>query len=150
GLRAMDRHRLPFLPDWIGTRPTFTIIPVDGDTSELHFHHYGLSQELECIDLCARSWNHYMTSLRDYLEVGHGSPFGSPADLARRKAGRQVSEMSIHQEALIAASPQQVFEALTSGILFGVATGLPAESTDREGDPFSIFGGRVEGRQIEL
>ena len=58
--------------------------------------------------------------------------------------------MSIHQEALIAASPQQVFELLTNGTLFSAATGQPALITDREGDPFSLFGGRVEGRQIEL
>jgi steroid delta-isomerase-like uncharacterized protein len=76
----------PFLPDWVGTRPTFTIAPVDGDTSELHFRHQGLSEELECIDMCTRGWNHYMTSLRDYVEIGHGSPFGSPADRARREA----------------------------------------------------------------
>ena len=79
----------PFLPDWIGTRPTFTIAPVDGETSELHFHHQGLSEELECIEMCTRSWNHYMTSLRDYLETGDGNPFGSPADLARRQAQSQ-------------------------------------------------------------
>jgi uncharacterized protein YndB with AHSA1/START domain len=79
----------PFLPDWEGTLPTFTITPVDGDTTELHFHHRGLSQELECIDMCTRSWNHYMTSLRDYLEAGCGSPFGSPADKARRAAQAQ-------------------------------------------------------------
>jgi uncharacterized protein YndB with AHSA1/START domain len=74
----------PFLPDWIGTKPTFTIRPLNGGASELHFHHQGLSEELECIDMCTRSWNHYMTSLRDYLELGCGSPFGSPADRARR------------------------------------------------------------------
>jgi len=140
----------PFLPDWIGTRPMFTITPVDGDTSELHFRHQGLNEELECIDMCTRSWNHYMTSLRDYLEVGRGSPFGSPADRARREAQAQVTEMSIHQETLIAAPPQQVFELLTSGSLFSAATGQPAEITDREGDSFSIFGGQVQGRQIEL
>jgi uncharacterized protein YndB with AHSA1/START domain len=143
----------PFLPDWIGTRPTFTITSVDGDTSELHFHHQELSEELECIDMCTRSWNHYMTSLRDYLEVGRGSPFGSPGDRARRDAQarpREVVETSIHQETLIAAPPQQVFELLTSGNLFSAATGMPAEITDREGDAFSVFGGRVEGRQIEL
>jgi hypothetical protein len=42
--------------------------------------------------MCTRSWNHYMTSLRDYLEVGDGSPFGRPTDQARRQAqapGRQ-------------------------------------------------------------
>ena len=81
----------PFLPDWIGTRPTFTITPLDGQTSELHFHHHGLNQELECIDMCTRSWDHYMTSLRDYLEAGHGSPFGSPADKARREAQSTAS-----------------------------------------------------------
>jgi uncharacterized protein YndB with AHSA1/START domain len=140
----------PFLPDWIGTRPTFTITPVDGDTSELHFRHQGLSEELECIDMCTRSWNHYMTSLRDYLEVGRGSPFGSPADRARREAQAHVTAMSIHHETLIAAPPQQVFAVLTSGSLFSAATGQPAEITDREGDSFSLFGGRVEGRQIEL
>jgi uncharacterized protein YndB with AHSA1/START domain len=140
----------PFLPDWIGTRPTFTITAVEGNTSELHFHHQGLSGELECIDMCTRSWNHYMTSLRDYVEAGRGSPFGSPADSARREAQAHAAEMSIHREALIAAAPQQVFELLTSGSQFSAATGQPAEITDREGASFSLFGGRVEGRQIEL
>jgi activator of HSP90 ATPase len=58
--------------------------------------------------------------------------------------------MSIHQEALIAAPPQQVFELLTTGTLFTAATGQPAEITDREGDSFSLFDSRIEGRQIEL
>lgn len=82
----------PFLPDWVGTRPTFTITPVGGDLCELHFHHQGLSENLECIDMCTRSWNHYMTSLRDYLEAGRGSPFGSPVDKARREAQAQSTE----------------------------------------------------------
>jgi uncharacterized protein YndB with AHSA1/START domain len=146
----------PFLPDWVGTRPTFTISRVDGQTAELHFHHQGLCQELECIDMCTRSWDHYMASLRGYLEVGRGSPYGSPADRARREAeGRPMQPVnnslsSIHQEAVIAAPPERVFELLTSGSLFGAATGMPAEITPREGDAFSAFGGRVEGRQIEL
>jgi activator of HSP90 ATPase len=58
--------------------------------------------------------------------------------------------MSIHLETLIGAVPEEVFELLTNGSLFGAATGIPAEITDREGDPFSLFGGRVEGRQIDL
>ncbi len=76
----------PFLPEWERTRPTFTITRVDADTSELHFRHYGLHDDLECIDMCTRSWDHYMTSLRDHLEIGRGSPYGSPADNARRAA----------------------------------------------------------------
>jgi uncharacterized protein YndB with AHSA1/START domain len=140
----------PFLPDWIGTRPTFTITSVDDDTCELDFHHRGLNQELECIDMCTRSWDHYMTSLRDYLELGQGSPFGSPADQARRVAEGRHPGDALREETLVAAAPQQVFELLTNGSQFAAATGMPAEITDREGDAFSAFGGRVEGRQIEL
>ena len=97
----------PFLTDWIGTKPTFTIRPIDSETTEVHFHHQGLNQELECIDMCTRSWAHYMASLRDYLETGSGSPFGSSGDKTRREAQARETETSIHQEALIGAAPQQ-------------------------------------------
>ena len=76
----------PFLPDWEGTRPAFTITPLDDTTTELYFHHRGLNSTFECIDMCTRSWNHYMSSLHDYVEGGTGSPIGSPADRARRAA----------------------------------------------------------------
>lgn len=77
----------PFLADWVGTRPTFTITPLDDDSCELNFHHEGLGQQLECFDMCTQSWDHFVTtSLRDYLEVGQGSPNGSPPDRARRRA----------------------------------------------------------------
>jgi uncharacterized protein YndB with AHSA1/START domain len=63
-----------FLPDWVGTRPVFAITPVDGDGSELHFRHRGLTSELDCIEMCTSGWNHYLASLRDYVEVGRGAP----------------------------------------------------------------------------
>jgi uncharacterized protein YndB with AHSA1/START domain len=74
-----------FLTDWVGTRPAFTITALDGGGSELHFRHGGLTPELECIEMCANGWNHYLASLRDYVEAGHGSPLGSAADQARRR-----------------------------------------------------------------
>ena len=58
--------------------------------------------------------------------------------------------MSIHQEAVIKASPRQIYALLTSGDMFAAATGQAAQVSDREGERFSLFGGRVEGRQIEL
>lgn len=73
-----------FLPDWVGTRPVFTIVPVEGDASELQFRHHGLTPELDCIEMCTRGWDHYLVSLRDFVEVGCGSPLGSSADRARR------------------------------------------------------------------
>ena len=58
--------------------------------------------------------------------------------------------MSIHQEAIIDAAPEQVYAVLTDGEKFAAATGQPARLSGREGDEFALFGGRVEGRQIEL
>ena len=58
--------------------------------------------------------------------------------------------MLIHQESIINADPQAVYEVLTDGPKFAAATGMPAQLSDREGETFTLFGGRVEGRQIEL
>jgi activator of HSP90 ATPase len=58
--------------------------------------------------------------------------------------------MPIHQEATIDAAPEQVYAVLTDGQKFAAATGMPAQLSDREGEAFTLFGGRVEGRQVEL
>ena len=58
--------------------------------------------------------------------------------------------MPIHQEAIIDAAPQRVYAVLTDGERFAAATGQPAQLSDQEGATFSFFGGRVEGRQVEL
>ncbi|MFB9239027.1 SRPBCC domain-containing protein [Plantactinospora siamensis] len=73
-----------FLPDWVGTRPTFAITPIDAGAAELRFRHEGLTAELDCIDQCTSGWNHFLESLRRYAETGRGMPFGSEADAARR------------------------------------------------------------------
>ena len=76
-----------FMEDWVGTRPTFTITPLEGDACELTFEHVGLDDELECKDMCSRSWDHFVrTSLRELAEGGPGAPNRSPRDLARRAA----------------------------------------------------------------
>jgi uncharacterized protein YndB with AHSA1/START domain len=73
-----------FLPDWVGTRPTFTIADAGDDGSELRFRHHGLTSDLECIDECSRGWDHFIESLRAYAESGAGMPRGSAEDNARR------------------------------------------------------------------
>ena len=76
-----------FMDDWEGTQPTFTITPIDGGACELTFEHVGLTDELECKDMCRRSWDHFVrTSLRELAEGGPGAPNRSPRDLARRAA----------------------------------------------------------------
>ena len=73
-----------FEPEWVGTHPTFAITALDDHTTDVEFRHVGLTDELECIDMCTRGWDHYLASLRDYVETGHGHPRGSDADVARR------------------------------------------------------------------
>jgi uncharacterized protein YndB with AHSA1/START domain len=76
-----------FMEDWVGTRPTFTITPVDESSCEVRFEHLGLDDTLECKTMCSRSWDHFIgTSLRELVEGGPGAPNRSPRDLARRAA----------------------------------------------------------------
>ena len=58
--------------------------------------------------------------------------------------------MSIHQDTLIDATPLDVFTYLTDGDTFAAATGMAAQLEARAGSAFSLFDGRIEGRQIEL
>jgi uncharacterized protein YndB with AHSA1/START domain len=59
--------------------------------------------------------------------------------------------MSIHQEVVIPASPDRVFAALTTSAQFTEATGgRAAEIAADDGGTFSLFGGAIHGRQIEL
>ena len=58
--------------------------------------------------------------------------------------------MSIHQEALIDATPLELYAYLTDGATFAAATGQAARLGARAGSAFALFDGRIEGRQIEL
>jgi len=80
-----------FMEDWTGTQPAFTITPLGDGACELTFQHLGLNDQLECTDMCSRSWNHFVrTSLRELAEGGPGAPNRSPRDLARRAAEEQA------------------------------------------------------------
>jgi uncharacterized protein YndB with AHSA1/START domain len=58
--------------------------------------------------------------------------------------------MAIHQEALIDATPLEVYTYLTDGEAFAAGTGMAAQLEASAGSAFSLFDGRIEGRQIEL
>ncbi|HEX4417225.1 MAG TPA: SRPBCC domain-containing protein [Kofleriaceae bacterium] len=59
--------------------------------------------------------------------------------------------MTIHQEVTLPAAPERVYAVLTSGELFTQATGgAPASIGAGEGTAFSLFGGAIQGRVVEL
>jgi uncharacterized protein YndB with AHSA1/START domain len=58
---------------------------------------------------------------------------------------------AIHQEVVITAPPERIYDALTDAKTFSAFTGnAPAEIEARAGGAFSLFGGRIKGRCIEL
>lgn len=58
--------------------------------------------------------------------------------------------MSIRQEVVLPARPEQVFEALTRAEVFSRMTGgAPAEIDAQAGGAFSLFGGAIHGRNVE-
>ena len=58
--------------------------------------------------------------------------------------------MPIHQEVTLEAAPERVYRLLTDEAQFAAATGRTAKIDATEGGAFSIFGGYIQGREIEL
>lgn len=60
--------------EWAGTTIVFRL---NGDTpthTVLRFEHLGLSPALECYGLCEAGWNHFLSSLLQYVDTGVGTP----------------------------------------------------------------------------
>ncbi len=57
---------------------------------------------------------------------------------------------SLHQEVALMAPPPRIYEILLDSRQFAVFTGLSAEIEPKPGGAFVMFGGLIEGRNIEL
>lgn len=57
---------------------------------------------------------------------------------------------SLHDEIVIKAAPQRIYELLLDSKQFAALTGAPAEIDPKAGGTFSTFGKLIEGRNIEL
>jgi activator of HSP90 ATPase len=56
----------------------------------------------------------------------------------------------LHQEVDFKASPQRIYEVLLDSKQFAAFTGMPAEIDPKAGGAFSMFGGMIVGRNVEL
>jgi activator of HSP90 ATPase len=61
-----------------------------------------------------------------------------------------LKSITIHQEVDFTASPQRVYEALLDAKQFTAFSGRPAEINREAGGAFSLFGGHIIGRNVEL
>jgi activator of HSP90 ATPase len=57
---------------------------------------------------------------------------------------------SLHQEVELQTTPRRLYEILLSWKEFAAFTGMPAEIDPDPGGAFSMFGGMIAGRNIEL
>jgi len=57
---------------------------------------------------------------------------------------------ALHYDIDFDASPQRIYEALLDAGQFTAFSGMPAQIDRREGGAFSLFGGQIIGRTIEL
>lgn len=65
------------LPDWVGTSLHFDLAPHGTGGCALRFRHQGLTPRLENYAAYTSAWKDHLASLHDYVETGHGHPFGS-------------------------------------------------------------------------
>jgi activator of HSP90 ATPase len=74
----------------------------------------------------------------------------------QRSMGQQPSEnssdprTSIHYELDFKSSPQRFYDAIVEQKQFAAFTGMPATIDATAGGPFSMFGGLIVGRNVEL
>jgi activator of HSP90 ATPase len=57
---------------------------------------------------------------------------------------------AIHQETDFAAAPARIYQILLDAKQFAAFTHAPADVQSRTGEAFHLFGGLIEGRNVEL
>lgn len=89
--------------------------------------------------------------------LGSGAALAAMADLARAAGDISRTAESIHQVVPIRATAKRIYEVLTDATQFTKMTSLgmmknaaPAEIGHAAGDTFSLFGGHIVGRHLEL
>ena len=69
---------------------------------------------------------------------------------ANPKPGAQLKSIIIHQEVDFTASPKRLYEALLDSKQFSAFSARSAEINREVGGAFSLFGGHIVGRNVEL
>jgi activator of HSP90 ATPase len=68
----------------------------------------------------------------------------------KQSTGAEATRTYLQQEVDLKASPQKIYEILLDSKQFATFTGMPAEISREPGGAFSMFGGLIVGRNVEL
>jgi uncharacterized protein YndB with AHSA1/START domain len=99
----------PSTGHWAGTSVTWHLEPVHNGT-KLFFNHDKFAQADRRYELTRAWWEHFLGSLKSYLETGKGTP----GSVAFRFEGEGTTISAIIEGRLIAAAPERVWAALTN------------------------------------
>ncbi|NMP30067.1 SRPBCC domain-containing protein [Thalassotalea sp. M1531] len=69
-----DLHNLPNKDEWLGTNIIWRLTEQKFST-QISLLHDGLIPSLSCYPICRDGWQHYLNSLKKYLESGQGDPY---------------------------------------------------------------------------
>ncbi|MGD0737854.1 MAG: SRPBCC family protein [Terracidiphilus sp.] len=85
-------------------------------------------------------------------QLTHSSYLGAQQPTMEQKPSTSAHALltALHYEIDFKASPERLYEALIDQKQFAAFTGMPATIDRTPGGAFSLFGGLIEGRNIEL
>jgi activator of HSP90 ATPase len=89
-----------------------------------------------------------MSSLLARSVYAQGNSKSNIAEPTSKGAERMLT--SLHQEIDFKGSPQRIYAALLDSKQFSSFSGEPAQIDRSEGGAFSMFGGKIVGRNVEL
>lgn len=122
----IDVDRLAHKDEWVGTQLAFRLTPEANGHTRLDFEHRGLVPTFECYDLCSNGWRHFLGSLHQYVETGHGTPYKSGGSCDTQSETRSEQRMgttsdtnSIERSIVINAPRERVWRALSNPEEFG-------------------------------
>ena len=72
------------------------------------------------------------------------------AGVAAAAQGPAAKPDTIHEELEFPVAPHRIYEALLDAKQFSAFSGVPAEIHREAGGAFSLFGGQITGRNVEL
>jgi activator of HSP90 ATPase len=83
------------------------------------------------------------------VTTAHAQPSQQPAEEKPCTSPNQA-RTSIHYVLNFNASPEKFYQAILDAKLFTEFSGMPAKIDASQGGPISMFGGLIQGRNIEL
>lgn len=99
----------PSTGHWVGTSVTWDLEPIANGT-RLVFNHDKFVLADRRYELTSAWWEHFLNSLKSYLETGKGTP----GSVAFRFAKEGIPMSAIIEGRIIAATPERVWTALTN------------------------------------